>query len=281
MMVWASSMGRCGAVAVAGLALLAGPAMAAPADWTACRISQGVLVVPAQAAGLTGQFVLDTGTARSVLDATQASLASLDPDATAATVVVRLAGRRLAHIDVAIAALDARTFIQPTPITGVLGADVLAGQVLEVEPAPCRFRIGARGTLSGPVLARLPVRMMEGAPYVTASVSDGARAKTGAMRVATGMGPVSLDPAAARMEGAPAGASDLSAPLRALSLGPLLVEGPDAAVAKDAQPGVLGEIGEPVWARYGFQLDLKRGVLTLFAPQTKEPAGRGPTGPNR
>ena len=266
MMVWASSMGRCGAVAVAGLALLAGPAMAAPADWTACRISQGVLVVPAQAAGLTGQFVLDTGTARSVLDATQASLASLDPDATAATVVVRLAGRRLAHIDVAIAALDARTFIQPTPITGVLGADVLAGQVLEVEPDPCRFRIGARGTLNGPALARLAVRTADGAPYVMASVSDGARSKTGAMRVATGMGPVSLDPTAARMEGAPAGASDLSAPLRALSLGPLLVEGPDAAVAKDAQPGILGEIGEPVWARYGFQLDLKRGVLTLFAP---------------
>lgn len=264
------------------MALLAGRATAAPTDWTACRISQGVLVVPAQAAGLTGQFVLDTGTPRSVLDATQASLANLDSDATEARVAVRVAGRRLAHVDMAISALDARTYLQPTPITGVLGADVLAGQVLEVEPAPCRFRIGARRTLTGPVLARLPVRMIEGAPYVVAGVSDGSKARTGAMRVATGVGPVSLDPAAARMAGAPAGGGgELIAPLRALSLGPLLVEGPDAAVAKDARPGVLGEIGEPVWARYGFQLDLRRGVLTLFAPQTKEPAGSGPAGPGR
>jgi hypothetical protein len=52
-------------------------------------------------------------------------------------------------------------------------------------------------------------------------------------------------------------------------------------VAKDAQAGVLGEIGEPVWARYGFQLDLKRGVLSLFAPDTKEPAGLAPAGSDR
>lgn len=271
-----------GWLGAAGLALLAGPAAAAPGDWTACRVSQGVLVVPGQAAGLTGQFVLDTGTARSVLDATQASMATLDPDATSARVAVRVAGRRLAGVDMAIAALDARTYSQPTPITGVLGADVLAGRVLEVEPGPCRFRIGARGTLRGPVLARLPVKTIDGAPHVMAGVSDGAKARTGAMRVATGMGPVSLDPAAARMEGAPAGASgDLTAPLRALALGPVLVEGPDAAVAKDARPGVLGEIGEPVWARYGFQLDLRRHVLTLFEPQTKEPAETSPAGPNR
>jgi hypothetical protein len=264
-----------------GLAISAGQALAAPTDWTACRISQGVLVVPAQAAGLTGAFVLDTATSRSVLDSTQASLASFDPAAVSADAPVRVAGLRLAHVEMSIAALDARTSIQPTPITGVLGADVLAGRVLEVEPDPCRFRIGARGRLDGRVLARLPMRMIDGAPYVPAKVSDGAHSVAGAMRVATGMGPVSLDPAAARMEGAPAGASGLTAPLRALSLGPLLVEGSDAAVASDSHPGVLGEIGEPVWARYGFQLDLKRGVLTLFKPQTKEPARLAPAGPNR
>ena len=256
-------MGRWPILASVVAAALAGPAQAAEPGWTACRIAQGVLVVPAQAAGLTGAFVLDTAAARSTLDATQASLAGLDGEG--AMVPVRLADRRLTHLDMAIAALDARTGNQPTRITGVLGVDVLKGRVLEVEPDPCRFRLTARAARRA--LASLPLDLIGGVPYVRAGVSDGASARLGGFRVATGGAPaVRLSPAVARLEGAPAGSAGVTAPLRALSLGGLLIEQPLAAIAAEAEAGVSGDIGEPVWATYGLSLDLRRRRLTLYAP---------------
>ena len=272
-------MGRWPILASVVAAALAGAARAAEPGWTACRIAQGVLVVPAQAAGLTGAFVLDTAAARSTLDATQASLAGLDSQG--AVVPVRLGGRRLARVDMAIAALDARTQDQPTPITGVLGVDVLKGRVLEVEPDPCRFRLTAHAAPQRD-LASLPLDLIGGVPYVRAGVSDGASARRGVFRMATGGAPaVRLSPAVARLEGAPAGSAGLTAPLRALSLGGLLIEQPLAAIAAQAEPGVSGDIGEPVWAAYGLSLDLRRRRLTLYAPPPQlafSPCGgrRGP-----
>lgn len=247
---------------LAGLAaaMVGGPACAAPA-WTACRVEHGVLVVPARAAGLTGAFILDTAAPRSLLDATQASLAGIDGEVASAP--VDLAGHRLAKVEMAVAALDARTRSQPTPITGVLGADVLAGLVLEVRPGPCRFRLTTRAAPVRP-LASLPVELRGGAPYVQAGVSDGARAELGRFRVATGSpAAVRLNDGLARIEGA---SKAVSAPLRALSVGEVLVENPAAEVAPEADPGVAGEIGEPVWAAHGFQLDLRRQRLVLFDP---------------
>jgi len=274
-------MGRWRAIGGLGLTLIAGGALAAPrpamAAWTACQIVHGVLVVPARAAGLTGPFILDTATPVSVLDATQATLAGLE--AGEAAVALQFAGQRWASLRVSVAPLDARTYDQPTPITGVLGADVLAKWVLEVSPEPCRLRLTRRSAWRGRTLAMLPVERRDGVPYVTGGVSDGERSRRGLMRVATGADlAVRLGPDAARVEGAPPAAEAPTAPLRAISLGGLLVENPTGAIADAASPGVLGEIGEPIWSRYGFSLDLGRGQLVLFEPLTKRTRRSGSGG---
>ena len=265
-------MGPGRAIAGVGLALIAGGALAAPRPaepaWTACQVVHGVLVVPARAAGLTGPFILDTATPVSVLDATQATLAGLE--AGDANVDLRFAGRRWPTLRLSVAPLDARTFAMPTPITGVLGADLLDGWVLEVTPDPCRLRLSRRPAWRGRALAALPIERRDGVPYVMAGVSDGEHARRGPMRVATGADlAVRLGPDTARVEGATAAAKSPTAPLRAISLGGLLVENPTGAIADAASPGVLGEIGEPVWSRQGFSLDLGRGRLVLFQPPTK------------
>lgn len=255
-----------------GLTVIAGHAEAArrttEAAWTTCQFTHGVLVVTAQVGGLTGPFILDTATATSVLDATQASLAGLAAGEVRAP--VRFAGRRWPALRVTVAALDARTRAMPTPVTGILGADILDDRVLEVRPEPCRLRLTARPARQGPTLAVLPIERRGGLAYVLASVSDGEQAKRGLMRVATGTDlALLLAPDAARLEGASAGAQGLTASLRAISLGDLLIENPRGALASAASPGVLGEIGEPVWSRYGFVLDLRRGRLTLFTPTNR------------
>jgi hypothetical protein len=253
-----------------GLAALASHALSAPrpGDWTACFVTHGVLLVPAQMAGLTGLFILDTGTAESVLDATQASLAGLD--AGEAKTPLRFGGRYWATVAVSVAALDARTRTQPTPITGVVGADVLRGLVLEVRPDPCRFRLTARALGEAGQLARLRVTARDGVPYVVAGLSDGEKTKRGLMRVSTGAElAVRLNPGEARLAGARGGSMGPVAPLRALSLGDVLVENPEGEIAGAADGAALGEIGEPIWSAYGFQLDLGRGRLTLFSPPRK------------
>jgi hypothetical protein len=265
-------------MAAAGLAALtAASAQAAPSGWRGCVISHGVLLVPAKAAGLTGQFVLDAATPRSVIDATQASLADL-PE-TGVSVSVHVAGRHIPALPVTVAALDARTRLLPTPITGVLGADVLQDSVLEVWPAPCRFRLDAHASPMGRPLVSLPVDQRSGAPTIEAAVADDRHAVSGAFRIATGGGvPIRLSPALGAYRGASPDAKGLAAPLRALSIGPLLVERPLGAIADAAEPGIAGEIGEPVWSRYGLRLDLRRGRLNLFDPAQQKTRRNGSGG---
>jgi hypothetical protein len=246
-----------------GLTASAGPAAAH--GWSACLIRQGMLLVPARAAGLTGLFVLDAAAPRSQVDATQASLAGLEGPT--AVVVAALAGVRRADLPVDILPLDARTRTAPVPVTGVLGLDVLKGRVLEVRPDPCRFRLSRRAPAPARPLARLRLVWRDGIPLVPAAASDGLRAAAGLFAIGTGLPVgVQMSPTAARMEGAPPGAKALTAPLRALSLGDLLVENPLAAVADPPTPGALGAIGEPVWTRYALTLDLVRNRLTLSKP---------------
>jgi hypothetical protein len=262
--------------ALGGLAAaaLAGAAHAAD-GWTPCRIQDGALVVSAKAAGLSGDFVLDTGTAQTAIDATQASLAGIETDHVRAP--LRLAGRRYSGLDMAVAALDARTRNQPTPITGVLGADVLAGLTLEVIPDPCRLRLTAR---AAPIraLAVLPVELGADGPTIMASVTDGGRSARGRFRVSTGADVgVRLEPRLARADGLLA--EHEVATLRGLSMDDVLIEEPSAAIADQDEAGLAGEIGEPVWSAYGFQLDLRRGRLALFDPQQQKARRRRSGGP--
>jgi hypothetical protein len=242
--------------------LLSAIAFGAQAGESVCWIQNGVLLVPALAAGVNGVFILDTGAAKSLLDATQASEADIDQAATVGE--VRLAGRVIAGVRMGVVALDERTRDFPTPIAGVLGSDVLAGLVVEVEPEPCRLRLSSPGRAARPrAWTILPVELRAGVPYVRAGVSDGTRAAIGRFRVDTGSSlAVTFNASAARTT---MGVAETlpQARLRALSIDDALLENVTAGVTQEADADGLGRIGEPVWARYRMRLDYARGTLAL------------------
>jgi hypothetical protein len=223
---------------------------AAWAQDSVCWIQNGVLLVPAVAAGIDGVFILDTGQAQSQIDATQASEVGLgDP---AATAEVRVAGRVFKAVMMAVAPLDERTRAFPTPISGVLGADVLAGQVLSVRPYPCRLSLTPTRAGAG---RGETITLRQGVPYVHATASNGQRATASDFRIDTGSpAPVALDPASGLASGGR---------LRALSIGGRLFENLIAVPHVGTSEAALGAIGEPVWSRHEMRLDFGNRTLAL------------------
>jgi hypothetical protein len=251
--------------ATIGLSLSLGGSAAFAAEKTTCFLEHGVLMVPARVAGLTGLFILDPATPRSQLDATQATLAGFGPSG--AVVPVAVGALRRPSVRIEVAPLDGRTRTMPTPVTGVLGADVLAGAVLRVRPSPCRFWLDHRPAgVSGAIAVR-PLIWRDGIPLTHAAVADGERARKGLFAIATGDGvAVRFNPDAARIAGAAPGSEPITAPLRALSIGEALIENAPAAIGAEPRSGALGDIGNAVWSRYELVLDLVRNRLTLFKP---------------
>jgi hypothetical protein len=109
----------------------AGPACAGESP---CWFEEGAVVVPAVVAGAAGDYILDTGTARTQLHETRAQAEGFA--ASELTGDVRLAGLTLKRRPVQVQDLDARTYAFPTPIAGVIGADVLSGFVVDVSYQP-------------------------------------------------------------------------------------------------------------------------------------------------
>jgi hypothetical protein len=258
------------------LALAASAAAgAAQAGETACWSDGGVLVVPAEVAGIAGDFILDTGEAHTVLAETQAQTAGFEDKALTADAA--LAGVHKTGVAVAVADLDVRTGLFPTPIAGVIGTDVLAGYVVDVSFAPCRVRLSALG--KAPPFGRaavLPLKIVAGLPTASASVSDGARTLTGPFVISTGAdSPLRLSEALAAAPGAkkppelyPNGV--LRPRLRALSFAGRLYEGLLAGLVKPADPAVAGVIGAALLHDLRLRLDLPAGRL-LVAPNEKGP----------
>ena len=258
---------------LAGLVLGYFPGLALAGE-VACRIENGVLVVPAIAAGVNGRFILDTGAAKSQIDVTQASEVPILTDPVTGPVV--LAGRTLPAVTMQVLALDARTKRFVIPISGVLGSDVLAGLVVDIDPSPCRIR------LSEPRQARrfrapitLPVTLSGGAPYITASVFDGKTGRLAAFRIDTGSAfPATLSPAAAKLL-TPAGdppppKSTTPGTVRSLGLGGMAFQNQTTGLKADIPAPAIGAIGEPIWARFRMRLDYARRRLSL-APLPSPP----------
>src|SRR5258705_21152 len=87
----------------------------------------------------------------------------------------RFGGRRaVAGRAVAVEAIDRRPGARPTPIAGVIGADVLRGFVLDVSFAPCRVRRSPAGRARAfPARWSLPLSWLAERPVVSAAVADG------------------------------------------------------------------------------------------------------------
>lgn len=255
------------ALALALLAALS-PA-AARAGETACWYEQGVLVAPASVAGIAGDYILDTGSPVTQLHETKAQAAGLEQ--TSLVGDVQVAGLTLRGRPLTVTDLDSRTWLFPTPIAGVIGADVLGDYVVDVSFAPCRVAIRPLG--EAPPFAAgttLPLAKVDGAATAFAAVSDGPRAFGGPFVVATGAdASIRLDPAFAGVAGEAKPADLLPggerrAELRAASFAGTLFENLDAGLAPvDAR--MAGIIGAPLLSHWRVRFDFPRGRL-LLAP---------------
>jgi hypothetical protein len=257
------------------IALAARPAAARDA---ACWFENGVVVVGAEVMGVPGDYILDTATPHTLLADSQAQTAGFTE--TALTGEVRLAGITARDRPVAVAVLDLRTGALPTPIAGVIGADVLRGYVLDVRFAPCRVALRPAGR--APRFrgrTSLPIRWVADRPVVAAAVADGPHAFAGAFTPATGGDrALRLSDALARAPGAkkpkelyPYGV--LQPRLRALSFAGGLLENLPSGLVKAEDPGLAGEIGAPVLSRYRLRFDFPAGKL-LLAPARQPPRKR-------
>jgi hypothetical protein len=269
--------------ALALAALLSLAAAPAAAGESACWFENNVLVVPAEVAGVAGDYILDTATPQTVLADTQAQAAG--HDGTSLTAEVRLAGLRLTDRAVAVAGLDLRTGALPTPVAGVIGADVLKGFVLDVSFRPCRVGLSRPG--GAPRFGRaqrLPIAWIAGRPTVRAGAADGPRAILAPFAPATG------GDTAVRLSDSLAAAPGAAKPkelypygvlrprLRALSFAGTLWQDLPAGLLKAEDPALAGEIGTPLLAAWRLRFDFPRGEL-LLAPNEKGPGKR--RGPHR
>lgn len=259
------------------LLALAG-AQASPGGATACWFEHGVIVVSAEVAGIAGDFILDTAAPQTLIAETQAQGAGY-----AETQVrgdVRLAGRTVPALTVAVKDLDVRTGLFATPIAGVIGADALKGYVVDVDAAPCTVALSRPGKAPGfgGRATALPLQWVGGAPAVAASATDGPRAITGAFVLATGSDTaVRLSDSLAAAPGAdkppelyPYGV--LRPRLRALSLAGDIAEDVPAGLIK-AEPEQAGEIGAPLLFAWRVRFDFPAGRV-LLAPKRKGPGSR-------
>ena len=255
------------------MALMASPALGGE---TACWFENGVVVAPAEMLGVAGDFILDTATPRSQFAETQAQTAGFTD--TALIGEVRLAGVVLKGASVAVTDLDMRAGTLPTPVAGVIGADLLRPYVVDVSFAPCRVRLSLRGRaprFAAPT--RLRIAWVAGRPAVTAAVADGPHAWAG--KFTPGIGAdraIRISDASARVLGAakpkelyPYGI--LEPRLRALSFAGELSENLHSGLIASADPGLAGEIGAPFLSRYRLRFDFPAGQMLLAPANEKGP----------
>lgn len=262
---WDLTMIARAALLACGLAAFSGEAMGAE---IACWLDRGVLVAPATAAGVSGDFIIDTGADHSAIHNTRAQAAGVEGDSLAGE--VRLAGARVAGRDLAVEDLDARTWAFPTPIAGVIGADILRGFVVELDTSPCRLTLATAGALPRASGASLPIRWRDDVPVVTGALSDGPRARTVALIPATGLDAAArLSPTIASVPGADAKLltpyEGGRAELRALSLGGALFEHLRVGLS-DEEATSDGAVGLEVLGRWRLRFDFPAGRLHLISP---------------
>ncbi|HEX3916899.1 MAG TPA: hypothetical protein VHW60_06135 [Caulobacteraceae bacterium] len=264
----ARPMRRAAALACCLASLAARPALAGT---TQCWVDHGVVVAPAAFGDIAGDFIFDLSSPRSVLHLDVAELNDVEGDS--ARRVLRLAGERI-PATVAIAPIDDRAYGLPSTISGLIGADVLAGYVVDIEFAPCRISLWRRRAPKFRATAVLPVQMVAGAPAIAAAVADGRTVLSGLFAIDTGSLGVRLAATDARLSRTPQGLDAGSrqhppARLGALSLADDLYEATPAAVASDIAPGLLGGVGTEVLSHYRLRLDVRRREL-LLAPATRQ-----------
>nr|QQZ49791.1 hypothetical protein JKL49_23840 [Phenylobacterium glaciei] len=239
----------------------------APANAAACWFEQGVVVVPASVAGIAGDYILDTGSATTQLHETRAQMEGLPP---AFRGEVRVDGVRLLDRAVSVVDLDARTYSFPTPIAGVIGADVLSAYVVDVSFAPCRVEIWRAGKaprcvrsascrcawLAACRWSRPPSPTAPGRPWAALWWRRAWTALRGSMRPWR----------APRGQGGGCGALRCTqGPAAGALLGGRAVREPAGRPPAPCR-GCSGRCGSPVLSRWRLRFDFPRGRLILRRP---------------
>lgn len=254
------------AALIAGM-ILSAVSVRAEAGEAACWFENGAVVAPGEIAGIAGDWLIDPSAPRTLLHETRAEMEGLPRAFVAAG---RLAGRRLAPVAVTVVDLDDRAPGFVTPITGVIGADVLARYTVDLSFSPCRLTLW-RGR--PPPFGRagvLPLTVVAGTPGVRAAVSDDRRARAGLFAVDWGSR-ATVRVRNARLEPStdapgPTPRSLAPARLRALSAEGVLYERPDAAIGGDLDPALTGALGTGFWSSWRLRLDIS-GRRLLYKPQ--------------
>lgn len=253
------------AVPLSILCVLAASGGPAVAGQTACWFENGAVVAPAAIGGLAGDYVIDLSAPQTLLHETAAQRGGFAE--TALSLPVLVAGQQTPATAVVVKDLDYRGVGFVTPITGVIGADILDRYVVTLDFAPCRLRLEPLGTPSGAAGDPIRVAMVGGVPTVVAAASDGLKGV---------FGPFALDTASGggvRARGAADGPRQKPAgTLRALSLDGTLRQDLPAVVAGDLPQGVVGALGVQVLAAYRLRLDPK--ALRLWLTPAAVPAGK-------
>ena len=245
------------------LSLLAASGGPAVAGQTACWFENGAVIVPAAIGGLAGDYVLDLSAPRTLLHIDVAQGAGYVD--TALSLPVRVAGQTVEAAPIAVQSLDYRAVGFSTPITGVIGADILDRYVVTLDFAPCRLTLERPEAATGGRTGALRVAMVGGVPTVVAAASDGRKGVSGpfALDTASGGG-VRARGAADGPRQKPAGA------LRALSLDGVLRQDVPAVVAGDLPDGVVGALGVEVLSAYRLRLD-PQALRLWLTPKEKGP----------
>lgn len=256
--------------ALASAAALTLLAPAAQAGESACWYEEGVLVAPAAIAGLAGDYIIDTGAPRTLLHETKGQMAGYLTPAQRGD--VEIAGLDLQDRPFTVVDLDARTAAFPTPIAGVIGADILAAYVVDVSFAPCRIVIRPAAEAQGfrPVLT-LPFQAGRNLPTARAIVSDGTRVFGADFLLSTGAdAQVRLDARLASVPGSgepekllPNGG--VLARLTAMSFEGKLTRRLSAGLMQNGDPDLAGVIGAPFLSQWRLRFDFP-GRQVLLAP---------------
>lgn len=247
------------ALAAMFIVLAAMAARPALAGETRCWLDNGMLTAPAAFGDIAGEFAVDPASPECLLHVDNAAGFGLTGAAARSTLT--FAGERRPGFNMGIADLDARSRASAVGLAGVIGADALAGRVLEIRRRPCRLTLGRRPPRARAGDTRLPLRRIAGVWAARASVSDGTTARSGwfALDFSRWTSPM----AGARLSRQPAPAADPPVRLRALALGGRLFEQVPSGIMADPPTGIAGAIGESVWSRYDLTLDARHGWLIL------------------
>jgi hypothetical protein len=248
------------------LAALAASLISSQALAADCWFENGAVVAAASVAGIAGDYLIDPSAPITLIHETRAQGEGITTLELVAP--VRVAGLSLAALPVKVVDLDFRAPGFDTPIAGIIGADALAGQVVDLDFAPCRVRIHGR-TGNRPRGRAVPLTLVGGVPTVRASVADDRSARAGLFAVDwSSAGQVRLSDRLAAFKPIAEGFDPLArntatGRLRAFSFLGELSEEPRSGLVAGLDPAVSGSIGTDEWSRWKVRLDLASRVLTL------------------